>query len=64
MVLVVAIKRNREELSELADQINKISGCQFIWITDGVVAISQKQPKKSYEHQNHLLTIQDLEFDI
>ena len=49
---------------ELADQINKISGCQFIWITDGVGWRSAKNNlKESYEHQNHLLTIQDLEFD-
>lgn len=49
---------------ELADQINTISGCQFIWITDGVGWRSAKNNlKESYEHQNHLLTIQDLEFD-
>lgn len=48
----------------LAEQINRIPGCQFIWITDGVGwKTAQNNLKESYEHQNHLLTLKDLEFD-
>lgn len=49
---------------EIAEQLKKIPGCHFIWITDGVGWKSAKgNLQESYQHQKSLLTIHDLEFD-
>jgi len=49
---------------EIAEQLKKIQGCHFIWITDGVGWKSARgNLQESYQHQENLLTIRDLEFD-
>lgn len=49
---------------EIAEQLKKIPGCHFVWITDGIGWKSAKSNlQESYQHQDSLLTIHDLEFD-